>query len=334
MSEQMTWNEKLASLRAPLSEDEVEWRVQSEVRGGSSAMVLPYVTARAVQERFDRAFGPAGWQVLGEPIQVGPEHGISARIGVLAEGVEGPGWIWKGDVCPASDVEPMKGAWSGAMKRAAVQWGVGRELYDLPTTFVDLVDGRSRDPRAKYHRGKDRTDKHWFPPALHGGQGRPAPAPDRAPPQRQAPPPQPQQQRQAPPPQPAPAPAGEKPGLVDDAGTVMGIPIGVSCHDHNCVAPWPCPHHPPCPNCGGPMWDNREGKRNPKSPDFKCKDKACDAANNGGKRPSVWWTNEWAKRCEEAAACGEDDHRQQDAHDDYGAGPGPGSGWDDQGPPF
>src|SRR6516164_8675999 len=31
-----------------------------------------------------------------------------------------------------------------------------------------------------------------------------------------------------------------------------------------------------CPVCGGEMWDNREGKRNPKAPDFKCKDKDCD----------------------------------------------------------
>src|ERR1700716_1567743 len=31
-----------------------------------------------------------------------------------------------------------------------------------------------------------------------------------------------------------------------------------------------------CPKCQGPMWDNREGKRNPKAPDFKCKDRECD----------------------------------------------------------
>jgi hypothetical protein len=24
------------------------------------------------------------------------------------------------------------------------------------------------------------------------------------------------------------------------------------------------------------MWDNRENKRNPKAPDFKCKDRSCD----------------------------------------------------------
>src|SRR5437870_12394928 len=33
---------------------------------------------------------------------------------------------------------------------------------------------------------------------------------------------------------------------------------------------------PTCPKCGGAMWDNREGKRNPKAPDFKCKDRECD----------------------------------------------------------
>ena len=33
---------------------------------------------------------------------------------------------------------------------------------------------------------------------------------------------------------------------------------------------------PNCPKCEGPMWDNRIGKKNPKAPDFKCKDRECD----------------------------------------------------------
>lgn len=33
---------------------------------------------------------------------------------------------------------------------------------------------------------------------------------------------------------------------------------------------------PPCPKCKGRMWDNRVGKRNPKAPDFKCRDNGCD----------------------------------------------------------
>ncbi len=30
---------------------------------------------------------------------------------------------------------------------------------------------------------------------------------------------------------------------------------------------------PPCPVCGGKMWDDRVSKRNPKAPDFKCRNK-------------------------------------------------------------
>src|SRR5512147_2727471 len=31
-----------------------------------------------------------------------------------------------------------------------------------------------------------------------------------------------------------------------------------------------------CPKCGDRMYDNRLTKRNPKAPDFKCKDRSCD----------------------------------------------------------
>jgi predicted RNA-binding Zn-ribbon protein involved in translation (DUF1610 family) len=31
-----------------------------------------------------------------------------------------------------------------------------------------------------------------------------------------------------------------------------------------------------CPKCGGKMWDNRLTKRNPKAPDYKCRDRSCD----------------------------------------------------------
>lgn len=46
---------------------------------------------------------------------------------------------------------------------------------------------------------------------------------------------------------------------------------------------------PSCPTCDGPMWDNRVGKKNPKAPDFKCKDKTCDGViwpPKNGKAPA------------------------------------------------
>ena len=50
---------------------------------------------------------------------------------------------------------------------------------------------------------------------------------------------------------------------------------------------------PNCPKCQGPMWDNRVGKRNPKAPDFKCKDRECDG---------VVWPPRGAKPAVAAAA--------------------------------
>lgn len=39
-----------------------------------------------------------------------------------------------------------------------------------------------------------------------------------------------------------------------------------------------------CGVCGGETWDNTENKKNPRAPDYKCKDKQCGGA--------MWLTNE------------------------------------------
>jgi hypothetical protein len=36
------------------------------------------------------------------------------------------------------------------------------------------------------------------------------------------------------------------------------------------------PSSPACPKCNGRMWDNRASKRNPRAPDFKCRNRSCD----------------------------------------------------------
>lgn len=58
---------------------------------------------------------------------------------------------------------------------------------------------------------------------------------------------------------------------------------------------------PPCPKCGGKMWDNRLGKRNPKAPDFKCRDRDCDGVIWPPKPPRAVGKRA-AKRTEESAA--------------------------------
>jgi hypothetical protein len=45
-----------------------------------------------------------------------------------------------------------------------------------------------------------------------------------------------------------------------------------------------------CPKCGGRMWDNRLTKKNPKAPDYKCRDRSCDGV--------VWPPKADAKKAE------------------------------------
>ena len=52
---------------------------------------------------------------------------------------------------------------------------------------------------------------------------------------------------------------------------------------------------PTCPKCNGKVWDNRNGKTNPKAPDFKCRDKKCDG---------VIWPGQWPPKEAKAAGSG------------------------------
>ena len=53
------------------------------------------------------------------------------------------------------------------------------------------------------------------------------------------------------------------------------------------VPPTGTPDDPPCPVCGGKMWDDRLSKRNPRAPDFKCRNKPKTIGGEGC--PGVIW---------------------------------------------
>ncbi|PZA07476.1 Rad52/Rad22 family DNA repair protein [Meiothermus sp. Pnk-1] len=123
----------LEILTAPLTSDEIEWKVIASKNGQTT--LAPYIDARAVMTRLDRAFGAFGWSVRYTPAQVGSEHGVIASIAI--RNPETGEWVEKQDGSGASDMEPFKGGISGALKRAATAWGIGRELYTYPRVIVE-----------------------------------------------------------------------------------------------------------------------------------------------------------------------------------------------------
>lgn len=123
----------MEALQAPFSIQDIEWRVSRAMKTakGEKAVVIPYVTNRAIQKRLDELFSPFGWQNVFKEWR---EKGVSCGISILWNGE----WIQKWDGADESNYEATKGGFSGSQKRAAVQWGIGRYLYDLDEYWVDV----------------------------------------------------------------------------------------------------------------------------------------------------------------------------------------------------
>lgn len=143
-------------LAEPFAAGEVQWRVEALSKDERRAMVVPYIDARNVLDRLDEAVGPEGWQDSYE-VLVAQEGGFAVRCRLSVLGVS------KEDV---GEGESLKAAFSDALKRAAVKFGVGRYLYRLEKQWVD------HDP----------DTGRFAPPQLDGRPQpeRPAPRPSRA----------------------------------------------------------------------------------------------------------------------------------------------------------
>ena len=110
------WNSALVdALRAPVPESEVKTRVQ----GGRT---LRYTTDKFVFDRLDETVGPQGWQ--DDYVVVGTS--VTCRLTVLG--------VMKSAVSDTNEKAqfggPFMNGQARALKRAAMKFGIARELWD------------------------------------------------------------------------------------------------------------------------------------------------------------------------------------------------------------
>lgn len=120
------------ALAAPFEVREV--RFKPAVVSGNRALALAYVDARVIQDRLDLVLGVSGWQ---DEYECLPDGSVVCRLRLRL----GDEWITKMDVGGQSEQpdegDRRKAAFSDALKRAAVKFGIGRYLYRLPSQWVD-----------------------------------------------------------------------------------------------------------------------------------------------------------------------------------------------------
>lgn len=130
-------NDQMIALQKPFAIEDIEFRVGSTSADKSKGIALAYLTNRAIMKRLDDIFGPFGWRN-----EYKEWKGNSQLCGISIKHEEE--WITKWDGADDSATEAVKGGLSDAMKRAAVQWGIGRYLYQLDPMWVPLKpQGRS-----------------------------------------------------------------------------------------------------------------------------------------------------------------------------------------------
>lgn len=152
----------LTELREPFPATDIEWRIGRAGKNnrGIWAMCLAYVTNRAIMQRLDDVCGPGNWR---NEYTAAPCGGILCGISIKVDGE----WVTKWDGAENTDIEAVKGGLSGAMKRAAVQWGIGRYLYGLDEGFADISADKGPGMNFARLKKEDGGDVfYWKPPAL------------------------------------------------------------------------------------------------------------------------------------------------------------------------
>ena len=188
-------------LAQPFAPEDLEWRLQRAFEDKKRGIAVPYVTNRAIQARLDDVVGPDGWYNEYKPWHRAGQK--DAQICGISICFPEKGFITKWDGAEDTDIEPVKGGLSDSMKRAAVQWGIGRVLYSMDVVWVNIEkQGKSwiipKDQRAVLDKAYlDMLSKLKLTPAPAGGvqstltpkQTKEAPAPAPAAGQQATPPP-------------------------------------------------------------------------------------------------------------------------------------------------
>lgn len=102
----------------------------AQIKDGKATLLL-YQDSRNTMDALDRNFGEFGWKI--EYKDVGGQ--IYGRLSIYNEGTKE--WIYKEDTGEKSNISEDKGMSSDILKRCAVRFGYGRELYSAPRIVVN-----------------------------------------------------------------------------------------------------------------------------------------------------------------------------------------------------
>lgn len=114
-----------------LQPQDIEVRVANKIKDTNNVAMLLYQDSRCTARNLDKQFGQFGWQI--DYKVVGQQ--IYGTLSIYDE--EKQQWVSKSDTGDKSNISEDKGQSSDILKRCAVRWGFGTELYTSPRIVVE-----------------------------------------------------------------------------------------------------------------------------------------------------------------------------------------------------
>ena len=137
------WDEIKKQLAAPFHSYYVGWKAQATNRDKTRALAVAYIDARTVMDRLDQVVGPGNWSDTYRLVSAGDgELAIECTLTLFG--------VPKADIGTADETDDgsqaslSKSAYSDALKRAAVKWGIARYIYRIPKQWVGYDAARKQ----------------------------------------------------------------------------------------------------------------------------------------------------------------------------------------------
>lgn len=153
------------ALKERFNDEDIEWRIQQSGISNNNpwVIVVPYIQARAIQERLDSVFGFQNWE---DTYRETKKNGWICTLTVNI----GNKQIKKENGADETNIEATKGGISDSFKRVASSgYGIGRYLYKEKIRFAEcsIIKTEKYTEKVKIKNGEKTYIFYWEIPKLN-----------------------------------------------------------------------------------------------------------------------------------------------------------------------
>lgn len=158
----MSEQEMFARLRQPFTNETIKWKIQTNPKEDDSfALCVAYIDARDVAARLNEVVG-INWESSYSDLiffsdEKKGEIGVQCRLTVMGH--------TRTDIGTLPSTEPLKGGYSDALKRAAVQFGIAAYVYAFPVVKAEV----QKYGRSYYFTPNAKKELAQLVQAIHSG---------------------------------------------------------------------------------------------------------------------------------------------------------------------